>query len=520
MKLKLHFLFLFIIVFQSSYTQTVSLDLTFGTNGKVTNAFNPNGDFGGITKIQSDGKIIYVGFKTYSLNGNIFISRFNSNGTLDTSFGVNGIVNTSLIAEVGRNGMVKIQPDDKILITASFSINSNSDSFDFATARYNSDGTIDSNFGTNGIVITDLSTKSDNSYAVDLQSDGKIIVAGASNVLNQNSDFKINCSMVRYLPNGVLDTSFGINGKSFFGEFDATSSSATICMTILPDDSIVIGSYTNAQEANSDFANFGIIKTTNNGILNSTFGNNVHKIIDFGFYDEINAIGHYDGKIIALGFSTNPGVTNKVAMARILSDGNLDTSFGNSGKINTNISATSSNDRTVDLLIQTDGKIIASGSTVVNSEVNFLLVQFTNNGVLDTQFNVNGFVTTSFGNPVSRATGLLLDNNGKILVTGLTGTNSTLQTAFSRYTLQNLSISDLNNQIINVFPNPFNEFVNINTSNLDIKDFKLELFDILGKRVDFKQNGNTLQIENAQKGNYFLKVTNNFETQTIKLIKN
>jgi hypothetical protein len=171
-------------------------------------------------------------------------------------------------------------------------------------------------------------------------------------------------------------------------------------------------------------------------------------------------------------------------------------------------------------LIQTDGKIIASGSTVVNSEVNFLLVQFTNNGVLDTQFNTNGFVTTSFGNPVSRATGLLLDNNGKILVTGLTGTNSTLQTAFSRYTLQNLSISDLNNQIINVFPNPFNEFVNINTSNLDIKDFKLELFDILGKRVDFKQNGNTLQIENAQKGNYFLKVTNNFETQTIKLIKN
>ena len=188
MKLKHIYIALFFLAFNFSvFSQTVTLDNTFGTGGKVLYSFALNGDALNAIAIQQDGKILVCTLKEFSLNGNIIVSRFNADGTLDTNFGINGIVETQLVSETGGYNLMKLQNDGKILITGSNSINSNSDFFNFATMRFNSNGSIDTFFGTNGIVITDLDGKGDFGTAVSLQSDNKIIVAGYTFLnINQN----------------------------------------------------------------------------------------------------------------------------------------------------------------------------------------------------------------------------------------------------------------------------------------------------------------------------------------------
>jgi hypothetical protein len=119
MKHKLLFTVFFILLMQNCFSQTVALDPTFGTGGKVVNSSITDRQ---VIQLQSDGKIVSCYLSNFSSSGNIHLTRFNSDGSIDTSFGVNGFVNTILFTEGGGFNMMKIQSNDKIVIIYSSSI--------------------------------------------------------------------------------------------------------------------------------------------------------------------------------------------------------------------------------------------------------------------------------------------------------------------------------------------------------------------------------------------------------------
>ena len=182
------------------------LDTSFGTGGKVVTSFLGQDDFVRSVAIQSDGKIVVAGETKNGTYDEFALARYNPDGTLDTSFGNSG---GKMITNSNNNGdharSVAIQSDGKIVLAGA---GDNTGNDDFALYRYNTDGSLDSSFGTGGKVFTAVGSGNDFAESVAIQSDGKIVVAGYS-YNGSNDDF----ALVRYNTDGSLDTSFDSDGK-------------------------------------------------------------------------------------------------------------------------------------------------------------------------------------------------------------------------------------------------------------------------------------------------------------------
>ena len=183
------------------------LDLAFGNWGVVTTPIGSSEDYAESLAIQSDGKIVVAGHSyNYDTSGPEFaLARYNLDGSLDTSFGVDGKVVTPVGSGGSEAHCLAIQSDGKIVIAG---YNYTEDDSDFALARYNPDGSLDASFGDGGRVITPVGPARDEAYSLAVQSDDKIVVAGWS---SNGSDYDF--ALVRYNSNGSLDTSFGAGGK-------------------------------------------------------------------------------------------------------------------------------------------------------------------------------------------------------------------------------------------------------------------------------------------------------------------
>jgi uncharacterized delta-60 repeat protein len=158
------------------YNTDGSLDTTFGLSGKVTTDFAGQYDAAQAVVIQSDGKIVAGGVASgiFPFFG---LARYNANGSLDTTFGGTGMVMTSFaVGSSSSIGGLALESDGKLVAVGS--TNPSGISTDLALARYNTDGTLDSTFGTNGQTTTDIAGNTDQANATALQSDGKIVVAG------------------------------------------------------------------------------------------------------------------------------------------------------------------------------------------------------------------------------------------------------------------------------------------------------------------------------------------------------
>lgn len=191
------------------YYSDGSLDPDFGTDGKVTTDFAEGGDYAYASQIQPDGKIVVVGESQNGSDWLFAVARYLPNGELDPDFGTDGNV-TTLVGD-GAEAVawsVVLQSDGKILVAGRASNGTNTD---FALVRYESDGSLDPGFGASGIVITPLGTGNDEGWPVAVQSDGKILVAGST---DNGSDYDF--VVIRYDADGTLDTSFGTVGKVIF----------------------------------------------------------------------------------------------------------------------------------------------------------------------------------------------------------------------------------------------------------------------------------------------------------------
>jgi uncharacterized delta-60 repeat protein len=195
------------------YNSDGTLDSTFGSNGiAITDIAAGLSDEANAVTLQADGKIIAAGYAHGVNNGLDFaLARYNTDGSLDSTFGFAGIVTTHLNSGSERARDVAVQADGKI-VAAGFA--GTGTGTDFALVRYNTDGSLDTAFGNNGLVTTDFDNNSDFAHAVGIQADGKIVAAGNASVLihsTQTRYFVI--GLARYNTNGDLDATFGKKGK-------------------------------------------------------------------------------------------------------------------------------------------------------------------------------------------------------------------------------------------------------------------------------------------------------------------
>jgi uncharacterized delta-60 repeat protein len=209
-----------------------TLDTTFGSpNGYIIQPIDSWQDYGYSPAIQPDGKILFGGHCNSGSGWDFCIARFDSNGTLDTSFGTGGKVIQDIGSSSDLGYSLAIQPDGKILLGGSYSNGSNND---FCITRFNSDGTLDTSFGSSGKVIQPIGSSSDNGNSLAIQPDGKILFGGHCDS-GSNNDFCI----ARFNSNGTLDTSFGSSGKVIqpIGSSDDYGRS----LAIQPDGKILLG---------------------------------------------------------------------------------------------------------------------------------------------------------------------------------------------------------------------------------------------------------------------------------------
>jgi len=185
------------------------LDPTFGNGGKVVTDFNNSTDWLSRIAVQPDGKIVAIGDTHPSHRG--ALARYNPDGTLDATFGNGGKVVTVANVRESANGLL-ILPDGKIMISGSIDLPSSHDT-SFALLRFNSDGSVDPTFGNGGIVTINIGIDDDYAYAIALQSDGKIVAAGRKGIFFYPTDQrKGNVALARYNPDGSLDATFGNGG--------------------------------------------------------------------------------------------------------------------------------------------------------------------------------------------------------------------------------------------------------------------------------------------------------------------
>ncbi len=247
-----------------------SLDNSFGTSGKVTTDIGGNYDYLHGAVLQSDGKIVVVGESYDGTIYNVTVARYNSDGTLDNSFGTNGKVTTTINGKTCSANDVVLQSDDKIVVAGQF------DDSDMLCLRYNTNGTLDNTFDSDGIQTIDVNG-SDNAEAAAIQSDGKIILVG-----NDGGDF----AAVRLTSAGALDNTFDSDGKvstDIGGTYDYDYGTDLI---IQSDGKIVVAGYASIGSQND----FALVRYNSDGSLDTSFDTDGKQTTDLGGDDQANAI--------------------------------------------------------------------------------------------------------------------------------------------------------------------------------------------------------------------------------------
>jgi uncharacterized delta-60 repeat protein len=420
--------FILLLLSYSAIAQPGTLDASFGNGGKVITDLSGKNDYGYTLAIQPDGKIIVGG----SSDSNFALIRYNSDGFLDSTFGINGSVITDFnIASSPNNDArsVALQEDGKILLLGTvFGI------FDaqLALVRYNINGSFDSSFGDNGKVISNFSGGWFG-YSLAIQFDKKILVEAYVSHLNS---FINSFGLLRYNYDGSTDSTFGTNGLA---EIIPDHDIPAYCVGIEPDGKIVVGGFKQFELDNHLIGDsIMVIRYKKNGLRDSSFGLNsialayVNTPYPFGLSLAIQD----DGKIVVSGFSYN-GLNNSFAILRFDTTGYLDSSFATNGiritKLSTFIDKSSNFDNAYCLAIQKDGLIIQGGTSKGVSDEDFALVRYDSNGNIDSSFGTNGIVITPVGNDKDYAFAIGLQTDNKIMLAGFSFNGIYYDFAIARY---------------------------------------------------------------------------------------
>jgi uncharacterized delta-60 repeat protein len=384
-----------------------ALDPTFGSGGiRVGLTSNEWIDPRNVI-VQPDNKIIQFG--NLSTNGSHFsILRYNSDGSLDNSFGqggkVLGFISQSDYAHDGA-----LQSDGKIVIAGSIGNGT------FALARYNSDGSVDNSFGTFGTVVAAAADQGTFANALAIQSDGKIVAVGST---IRGDDCMVGTwytycpnhfTVFRFKSNGLLDSSFGVNGgvTTSVGPYHFGNASDVVIQT---DGKIVVAGYY-LYDLEPDYygtyyyasSHFAMVRYHSNGVVDSSFGKDGVVADASDFLGTSAMTLQADGKLLVTGYGSRP-----FEIERFNSNGTRDNSFGMQGQQSNSFESWANS-----ILVSPNGKIIVAGAT----QTNFLIERLNIDGSFDTSFNNNGKLSLHLG-PIGsndNAMGIALQGNHLVI---------------------------------------------------------------------------------------------------------
>jgi uncharacterized delta-60 repeat protein len=391
-----------------------TLDATFGKGGKVVTAFRAAGkvipSYIEDVTLTPGGDVVAVGWTepaTVDRGGcagcHFALAMYRPNGAPDRRFGTGGRVETYLRGRSDLNSYahaVAVQPDGKLVVVGDVEGNYSSA---WVLVRYNEDGSLDSTFGSDGVVTTPAAK----GYGADgegvaVQRDGKIVAGGVSS----DGHFQL----VRFLSNGLRDRSFGTDGM-VQGPVGYASA-----IVLQPDGKILIGGA--KYDSQGEFPKFQLARFTASGSLDPSFGTGGVVTTAIGSEDTISSLGlEPDGSIIAGGVTDRGGGGWRAALIHYHSDGSLDTTFGDGGAV-----VRSLNDETEvnEIAVQPDGKIVVAASATSDSSAGkspFTLLRYLPTGAVDPSFGPEGRVEP-LSNRVAVATAVAVQPDGRIVAGG------------------------------------------------------------------------------------------------------
>jgi uncharacterized delta-60 repeat protein len=381
-----------------------SLDRSFGSGGIVLTDHGGTGDTARDLLVQPDGKIVAVGSRTTAdyTTDDMAVVRYDRNGRLDRRFGRRGRVVIDFGAVESAEAVLR-QPDGKIVVAGTV-WTQNGLYPDFALARLRTDGSLDPTFGNGGKVTTSI-LESDWVTSAALQRDGRIVVAGHS---EGPPDGYASAVVVRYTTDGELDRSFGDGGRVVTRLLDEEPSNAWIeDLAVARDGTIVAAGLV----ARLDWADMVVARFRPDGTIDPRFGD--------GGFTRIDTTPNFE---LATGMALTPDGGVAVVgyadytwnLARLRSDGILDTRFGAGGIVRTDIVGDP-----YDVAVQSDRKIVVTGRTAPTGDnYDATVARFRRDGTLDTRFGTNGITTTDVASGTQDANAVALQRNGDIVIAG------------------------------------------------------------------------------------------------------
>lgn len=392
------------------------LDLSFSGDGRDVITFPlPQQHTARAVVVQPDGKIVVGGDAVWADTGSDFtMVRYNSDGSLDPSFGTGGIARSHLPGNE-RGLDLTFQPDGKLIMAGNTSPDQH-----ITLMRFNDDGTLDAGFGSGGVTGTNFGTYSFAS-AVAIRPDGKIVVGGS--IAGSNASFAI----AQFNADGSPDRSyaFGSRNATEFGAFEEVAD-----MILQPDGKVVLAGFIRYPNGQSDIF---LARYQLNGILDPSFGTNGSVTTSIRAIDQLFALDlQPDGKLVGTGFTRESGGPRDYFLVRYASSGMLDSGFGTGGIVIGGTGGIFTEGH--DLVVQPDGRIVVGGRSS-GSRKDFALARHLADGSLDPEFGSGGIAYSHFGlGRGGSLEGLALQPGGEVVATGwISDSTSTRTFATARY---------------------------------------------------------------------------------------
>ncbi len=382
-----------------------TVDLTYGNGGNILEISNGPTFFDSFSlgmAMQPSGKVVMVGYINFGGTNVAEVTRFNTDGTFDTTFATNGVFANNFNG-TAQFSSVALQPDGKIVAAGTVS-------GDFLVARFSAEGVLDNTFGNGGIMTTDFSGGNDNGTTLVIKPSGQILVGGRTVLPSVTG---ASCAVAALTSTGVLDTAFGSGGKVIT---DVAPSNGDILNRILVQaDGKIIG-LGFAANTSGNGINQLVLRYNANGSLDTSFGTNGITSVSFGSTQQVINSGLIlpNGKIFAVGYAAD-----RVAVSRFNSDGTLDRTYGCNGAIYSSSNVTGATHLANDAALQSDGKIVITGGFRFSTIEFVAMARFSNSSSRcnEADFDRDGYSDFSVFRPSTR--------NWHIL-NSIANTNSTL----------------------------------------------------------------------------------------------
>jgi uncharacterized delta-60 repeat protein len=406
------------------------LDGSFSGDGWVrtlevrspTNSYLPRG--GEDVALQRDGKILVAGTILDATSHWYFgVLRYTPDGSLDRTFAGDGLAELDL-GEAEFAHAVALQRDGRIVVAGETDCQF---AVCFALVRFLPDGSLDRSFGTNGVVRTTFATYgASRAYDVAVQPNGKIVAVGMRFRGDDAQNDEL-FAVARYLPDGRLDRSFSHDGLATidfgFGDADATA------VALQRNGKILVAGHgaRNVYRTEEDFA---VARLRANGRLDRSFSSDGRVTVDFGHRLSDGVRGmvlRRDGRIVLAGGSGKRGTAPRIAVAQLQPNGPLDRTFGAGGR---KMTRPGPHGGYADAIVQQpDGRIVVAGRMFDDSRLDtsaWVLARYGRGGALDHSFGHGGLVVNDFSTGADQAGALAVQQDGRIVATGSVGESPAL----------------------------------------------------------------------------------------------